>query len=522
MDQKIRKHLDIWQKKLLDMGMKNRLLNYKETKSSSLLITLPDDVTLFQKLALEEKRLAFPYLEYTSILDEEKEENAFSSGENEMCKPRNEPTEIPGDLVSNKHGAELQKVLKNLRSKAKTASEEQGVNILYLSFGFLEWTEAAHAKTIIRSPLILVPVMLDVESITSPYTLSIHEDEIVVNPTLAYKLDNDFAIKLPEFDQQVDSLDAFFESVESSVKGTGWRINRKVALALLSFLKINMYKDLEEHAETIEKNPVVEMLCGVTPPASDSVPAMDSFDHDTQVPPVEVFQVMDADSSQMDAIELSKRGTSFVLQGPPGTGKSQTITNIIAQALADGKSVLFVSEKMAALDVVYKRLATAGLSDFCLVLHNHKANKKELLNSLGKTLKLGEHPLTVNSNAMIELRKLEEKRKKLNDYCGQIHKKIQPLNQSVFEANGIIASLEDAPYIEFDVSQIPIEQLTHENLLDLRLSVQEYAKTLGKLGEDYENNTWRNSTLQKVTYALSHNIKSRFDRLSEKMICFED
>lgn len=522
MNRKIRKHLDIWQKKLLDMGMKNRLLNYKETKSSSLFIPLPDDVTLFQKLALEERKLAFPYLEHTSILDEEEGEGAFFSGENEMHKLRNEPTEIPGDLIPDKRGAELQRVLKNLRSKAKTASEEQGVNILYLAFGFLEWTEAAYSKTIIRSPLILVPVVLDVESITSPYTLSIHEDEIVVNPTLAYKLENDFAINLPEFDQQMDSLDDFFASVESKVKGAGWRISRKVALTLLSFLKINMYKDLEEHAETIEENPVVEMLCGVTPPISDGVPSMDSFDHDAQVSPSEVFQVMDADSSQMDAVELSKRGTSFVLQGPPGTGKSQTITNIIAQALADGKSVLFVSEKMAALDVVYKRLATAGLSDFCLVLHNHKANKKDLLNSLGKTLKLGEHPLSVESTAMIELRKLEEKRKKLNEYCSQLHKKIQPLNQSVFEANGIIASLEDAPYVEFDVSQIPIAQLTYENLLDLRLSVQEYAKSLGKLEEDYENNTWRNSTLQKVTYALSHNIKSRFDRLSEKMICFED
>lgn len=514
MDKQIKKNLEIWQKKLLDMGMRNQLINFKEPKKSSLYITAPDDKTLFRLLVSEERILHFPHMERYAFDEGDEEVSIFDTSDEteKVSKPQYE--EVPGDVKTDKTTTELQSVLKTLRSRAKTANEEQGVNILYLSFGFLEWSEASHSDVKIKSPLVLVPVSLDIESITSPYTVSLHEDEIVLNPTLAYKMENDFGVMLPEFDAQTDDLDTFFAAVEKAVKGSGWNVRRRVSLSLLSFLKINMYKDLQTRGEMISGNAVIRSLCGVSEANNSAIASMDSYDHDALGNPVEIFQVMDADSSQLDAIELSKRGASFVLQGPPGTGKSQTITNIIAEAMADGKKVLFVSEKMAALDVVHKRLAATGLADFCLVLHSHKANKKELLNSLGSTLKLKDHPISVKSDAMLNLRKLEEKRRKLNAYCSQLHQKILPLEQSAFEANGIIASLEHSPYVAFDVSQLDIEHMTKAQLMDLRLAVQEYAKSVGNLTEVYTENTWRNSTLQKVTYALAHDIKSTFDRLA--------
>ncbi|WP_233568136.1 AAA domain-containing protein [Cohnella faecalis] len=147
------------------------------------------------------------------------------------------------------------------------------------------------------------------------------------------------------------------------------------------------------------------------------------FDHDRKTRAIDTFQIVDADSSQQDAILYAKKGVSFVLQGPPGTGKSQTITNIIAESLAEGKRVLFVSEKMAALEVVHKRLTQAGLSDFCLTLHSHRANKKEVLNDLGNTLALNR--FKVHDEAISQLELLEKQRDKLNQYITELHTTIQ-------------------------------------------------------------------------------------------------
>ena len=158
-------------------------------------------------------------------------------------------------------------------------------------------------------------------------------------------------------------------------------------MGLVSFLKISMYNDLIRNEAQLKTNPIIRAFAGERNEVNTVDGDTYEFDHDA-CRAVDSFQVLDADSSQQDAIALSQKGVSFVMQGPPGTGKSQTITNIIAQALADGKKVLFVSEKMAALDVVYRRLTDVHLADFCLSLHSHKANKKEILDQLGANLSL--------------------------------------------------------------------------------------------------------------------------------------
>ena len=225
----------------------------------------------------------------------------------------------------------------------------------------LKWKEKDDSSQILSSPLVLVPVRLTIESLTSPYILVPHEDEIIINPTLLHKLENDFGLVLPEFDSSQDSLSDYFDKCEKTIENKGWTIERCVHLANLSFLKINMYKDLERNEDRLSSNPIVAAISGEA--ETINVPEeLNNFDHDKQERPIDVFQVVDADSSQQDAILLSKKGVSYVLQGPPGTGKSQTITNIISEALADGKKVLFVSEKMAALQVVYKS------RNFCRIL----------------------------------------------------------------------------------------------------------------------------------------------------------
>lgn len=514
MSKKVDKKLDVWKKKLLDMGMRNRLLNFKQSKRGSISIITPELTDFYKQLVIDEKELVFPRVEVkaqnvgTLIEDDEEED-----------KGSEKLVEIPGDFTTDRTARETTLIAKSLKDKAKTAHEEQGINILYAAFGFLEWKEAAHPNTTISSPLILVPVVISCESITDPYKLSLHEDEIVFNPTLAYKMENDFGLELPSFDSANDDISTFLKDINKKVSKSGWKVNQNVCLALLSFQRINMYKDIENRALIISNNSIVKALAGEGNVDLSEVDSIEGYNHDED-PVSDIFQVVDADSSQLDAIEMSKSGVSFVLQGPPGTGKSQTITNIIAEALANDKKVLFVSEKMAALEVVYNRLSNVGLSEFCLVLHSNKANKREFMDSLQTVIDL--KPIAIKDSALYKLKKLEDRRARLNEYVEELHRKIQPLGQSAFEANGWLAKLASVPSINFSLSEINISKISKEELYDLRLTITELVKMKEKLTEDYEENTWRNSLITTLNHETRHQLSADLDTIIEKVSDYID
>lgn len=485
--------IETWKKLLLDFGKRNRLINFKETKRSNVKITTPSYRHLFDLLAVQEKSLDFPFAKKVKV-DEDGEEVYDAV--------------VPGDIETAKSLGELQKTLKALRYKANTSIEEQGINTLFLAFGLLKWTESDDSDQILTSPLILVPVKLTIESLTSPYVLSSHEDEIVVNPTLSHKLSHDFGIHLPEFDSSSDDIETYFSKIEKLIDTKDWSVARDVNLTILSFLKINMYKDLERNEDKLNENLFITAIAG----ESDSIrisEELSNYDHDNNTKPIDAFQVVDADSSQQDAVLLSKCGTSFVLQGPPGTGKSQTITNIISEALADGKKVLFVSEKMAALQVVYKRLANVGLSDFCFTLHSHKANKKEILRELANSITIDRKK--VREEALTQLETLERKRNTLNEYQKELHTPCSGLNCSIYTVNGKLAKLERVPEVIFEI--IDVDKITQSELNDRIYLLSEFSKTVGKRSEDYSQNAWRNATVEFLSNELRHDIDSNISTL---------
>ena len=489
---------EVWKNKLLDLGKRNRLLNYRDTARSNVKIEYPDCGTLWDMFVKNETPLVFPF----ATEDNEEYENEFEA-----------------NVETNKNISDLQKALRNLRNKAKTAMEEQGVNVLYLSFGFLKWTESENSDQIFTSPLVLVPATLTIESIKSPYTLTLHEDEIILNPTLVYKLENDFGITLPAF-EDIEDIDDFLNEIKSKTSLKNWSISRDVGLSLLSFLKINMYSDLNKHKDTIIENPIVRAISGDATAISKIPEEISNYDFDKKEKPIDVFQVVDADASQQDAILMAKKGVSFVLQGPPGTGKSQTITNIIAESLADGKKVLFVSEKMAALDVVYRRLAGAGLDDFCLVLHSHKANKKSVLEQLGKVLDLSQKKVTLSDEAYHKLDSLQADKDKLNDYANQVYAIIDPLGKSIYEANGIVANLDT--YEDFIFSIDDIRNVTKEQYNKYAYILSQFATTIGKMSDDYKTNPWRGSSLSAVSNEFRHDVTARVNALLPKIKEFDN
>lgn len=490
--------LETWKNKLLDLGKRNRLLNYRDSKRSNLRIQKPSIIDLWGSFVVNENPIEFPYYDEDQI--------SLLSDEQEDSLERN--------VMTNQAIKEQQKTLRNLREKAKTAMEEQGVNTLYLSFGFLKWSEDLNSEQYFLSPIILVPVTLTLESITSPYVLSLHEDEITLNPTLAFKMSNDFGIELPEFDAE-ESLSEYFSKVNSLIKTNRWEVVYETGLSLLSFLKINMYRDLEIHKDKIKGHPIVRALTGDTTVLDSTYEDVNDFDHDAHTLPSEIFQVVDADSSQQDAVLLAKKGVSFVLQGPPGTGKSQTITNIIAECLACGKKVLFVSEKMAALEVVRKRLSYAGLNDFCLTLHSYKANKKDVLEQLSSVLNLSRQRANLSDEAYQKLDLLQEDKQKLNEYAQQIFTVVEPLGKTIYQVNGELANLESYENIIFSLENIasttPQKFNRYINLLT------QFATTIGKMSDDYKANPWNNAHVPAVTNELSHDIGAYLSKLLPKI-----
>ena len=151
-----------------------------------------------------------------------------------------------------------------------------------------------------------------------------------------------------------------------------------------------------------------------------SLPDISASQLDSEVRPADMAVPTSADSSQLAAIYLASKGESFVLHGPPGTGKSQTITNLIANALYNGKSVLFVAEKMAALSVVQKRLAKIGLDPFCLELHSNKAQKRAVLSQLEKTFEVGH--IKAPAEYQAQAKRVHELRCSLNEVITELHK----------------------------------------------------------------------------------------------------
>jgi len=495
---KLDSKLDQWKKKLFDTSKRNRLLNFKDYKNSTVTIKQPTIENLWEKLVIKEQPLKFPLPK-----DEVSSDDIYSPAisDESLC-------ENPDGIVTNKSIGDLQRTLRNLRDREKTGMEEQGINFLYLCFGFLNWKEQENSEQFFAAPLLLVPVNLRLESIMSPFVLSLSEDEIVTNPTLLYKLEHDFGMTLNEFNQEQSPIE-YFDQVQRKIREyhLQWPIQRETKLGLLSFLKINMYRDLENRSNIILKHPVIRAIGGDGNALKDNARLLESindFDHDAHEPPDTVFQVLDADSSQQDAILAAKKGISFILQGPPGTGKSQTISNIIAESLARGKKVLFVSEKMAALDVVLQRLTDSGLSDFCMVLHSRKANKKDVLSQLGAVLSLAGEKYSLSKEAQLSLDKLKKEREYLNEYDREIHEVVMPLNTTIFQVNGIIASL--ASYEDVSFGMKDIEKVSQQKLFQLIADLEKFGSELGDMTDDYLKNPWKGVRIEHVTNKLRYDI----------------
>jgi very-short-patch-repair endonuclease len=377
---------------------------------------------------------------------------------------------------------QLDRYLRRLHEQTRLASEETGVHTLYLAFGFLEWYEAEHATQALYAPLLLYPVELTRESRrgTIYYTLSSTGEAASANPPLIERLRTaETGIVMPDFDNG-DTLDIYFDRVTEAIRlKTHWRVRRYLTLSRFSFARLVMYQDLEEirwpAAAGPAHTPILRHLfCGSA--SRDAAPMPE--EHFVDEPPLSQLVpllVTDCDSSQQRALADAMAGRSLVIEGPPGTGKSQTITNLVGGALHAGKTVLFVAEKMAALDVVKKRLDDAGLGHFCLELHSTRARRQDVVKSLGDRLALGSS-LREPRDLTSRLAELEKARLHLRRYSDALKEPGGALFETVHEALWATRRLRDQePELAAQLSGVSIpraDEITRTEFEDLCASLQ--------------------------------------------------
>jgi hypothetical protein len=490
------KRIEEWKRKIVDLSRRNRLLFFSRTRGSTLRVVEPQLTEVFERLVNSEEPWEFCMPpDAPDEANESEGELALAQPHSDQGQVHNEPEES-GDsgaraASSDRHsdelltdiedGKKLRNILRNLYRRSRTDFEERGVRILFLTFGLLEWKEVEQSE-IIKSPILLVPVELKRESVNDPFQLHPVDEEIVINPALAVKLGDDFKVELPPVPEDWDSvsLEKFLEGFRDQVGKYGWTLRETSWLGLFSFHKLVIYHDLKNHAGLLGSHSVVRCLCEEekTPITTDS---LDPRELDKKTSPDTSFLVADADSSQLVCIETVKSGSNLVIQGPPGTGKSQTITNLISEFIARGKSVLFVSEKMAALEVVFQRLQNANLGHFCLQLHSHRANKREVIQELYKTY--GEQLQPKKGLTEFEAKQLMERRRKLNDYVHSLHIIRRPLGCSAFEGLGWAAELERVVYVSagaFDASRMTPESLDGAEQLASRFKPMWHVATAGQ------------------------------------------
>lgn len=465
------KKLALWVNRLNDLSRRNQLLYFKPTHSLTLQVAFPYARELFQRIVDDEKTLYFPESTTSQLLSSSNNDESISS--EKVTISENGPSSVqkkdakagkPNEITpENKQDAP--KVLRNLYSKARSAQEEHGIHILYLAFGMLRWTETqSEDSELISSPLVLVPVNLKRKSVLSPFNIELADEDLQINLSLRVKLEQDFNLKLPDLpEQDGDILNEYWSSIRDLVEPFNWSISEQVMLSVFKPAQQILINDLIKNQERIRTNPLLMHLINPDTPINLNVSDLTTAPQlDARVTPHNTFQVLDADSSQQEVIEAAKAGLSFIVQGPPGTGKSQTITNIIAEFIAANKTVLFVSEKMAALDVVYRRLQATDLDQYCLVLHSEKTSRKSIVDELTKSSE-GEGPLRKHASPEIisrSLNELVEHRQKLNRYFHALHHIPPPtltkLEKSAYQA---IAELsrqteKDLPSVRFSDSDL--------------------------------------------------------------------
>ena len=453
-----------WQSQLLQLNRRNNLLYFKwnnipKDPQSRRRPTVrcvpitgfgPDEIDEYLQSSRKGRRFDF------AARRRRRRTFDLESVTDETVGPNDDIEFTRGDLSTDIEPLALQRVLLRFLRKEREWLEEQGLNILFLAVGFLEWIDEEREP--IKSPLLLLPCDLQRESPRDPFVLSREDDDATANATLHHKL-RELGLELPELNHE--TYDAYLDEVSNLVEvRNGWRVTHEVVLSTFQYTKLAMWGDLQQMRSVGVTHQLVRRLAGepLTLDSSGS-PRLDAFPPDSELAGGQLDEILDlrqevtvlpADHSQLRAVAAARARGNLVIHGPPGTGKSQTIVNIISNLLTHGRRVLFVSEKSVALDVVKNRLDEEGLGVFCLDMHSDRASKTSVYEQLRSSIEDRGQVVQFDYG----FAELEASRKTLNEVARALHEPRPPMERSVFQVHGEYTQLRDLPDVEFQVTGV--------------------------------------------------------------------
>jgi very-short-patch-repair endonuclease len=493
--------------------MRNRLLNYRPTAARSIRVTgeLPSEI--YDSLVLREKTLQFrgtgsrvrgtsgalgEDLPVATETIRQSPEEWRPLAESDLAQSHTDRfLETPYDDES------LGKKLFRVYHEGHSAVEEQGYTVVHLAVTFLEWYEEDASIQPRLAPLILIPVELERVRAGDFSKVKWTGEDVFANISLLAKLQEQ-GVALPVFEppEEKQAINKWLQQVTEAIANKHrWRVLSEMSLDFFSFTKFVMFKDLDPASWPAEKkaddHPLLQTLFNPQGVSGDDE-GFDERDIDYKLSARDLWHVRDADPSQIAVIEDVKAGRNLVVQGPPGTGKSQTITNLVAEALAAGKKVLFVSEKMAALEVVKSRLDEAGLGPFCLELHSRKANKKALATELMRALQ--SKPPSPASEQMLDEHELLKR--ELNKYAADLGTTVGLLQRTAFQLFGDKqTALSHFDAEKRDVPTLPLlpnaARLTEADVAEATKAIRDLAATMPMVRPVLAH-PWRHSTLDTM------------------------
>ena len=479
--------MKIWERKLLDFSLRNTLLNFRPTKNSFRIMTA-DLGELEDRLSdgKDFRILEIPSEWRMSVRDfrtfeiENEKDLIYSIAEQEFAS---------GRIRTFLSEEELNQSLKSLYRAARSSMEENGANTLFLALGFLRWFETERSEKPRYAPVVLIPIDI-VRSVRSKgYLIRSRQEETQINVTLLEYLKQDHGLNIPgldplPLDDHGIDLPLVFNTIRQCIMDKPrWNIEEAAFVGLFSFSQFVMWSDLRSRSAEIESNKIVSSLINGSLSWKPKEFDVTTDNIDEKIGPSDMAVPLTADSSQLVAAAAAADGQSFVLHGPPGTGKSQTIANMIANALYKGKTVLFVAEKMAALNVVQKRLAAIGLDPFCLELHSNKTNKSAVLGELNKALEVGRIKSPEDYERTAE--KLHSRRKALDGIIEAMHIR-RSFGKSVYEAIKICeknSAYRGMVKISFDILE-KADRTTADNMSEIVRRFADAAEAVGNYSED--------------------------------------
>ena len=466
---------------LLDLGKRNRLLNYRDTGLKTLALLNRNLDEIFRNIKGYKD---VTILDSDSLLNQYHNEN-FPNDNNDnplkydaetvygICRKFLQPKQI----LCYKSGYGVIKAVKSLSKDFRTSIVEKGMNCLYISFGFIHYKEEGEEFI---APLLLIPIEIANEG---GWVIRQYEDDVILNPTFKYYMQTMMDREL--IDYKDEALGTYFDKVKESLP-EGLVLEESMSIGVYSFYKMSMYQDIMNNKDKVLSNNNIKILLG------------DEFATSKETKENQpIYPVVECDSSQLGAIQLAANGKSFCLQGPPGSGKSQTITNIIATLLGQGKKILFVSEKIAALNVVFENLRRVHLAEFGIELHSNKANKKEFIENLYNTATLPKYDIDLKTTFLSA--KYDLLTGNLSSYEKELHSPIPDLGISLLDLYSLYMESNLVPMDEIDLSVQNYNLYDMEQILDY---VKTYVRLSHHIGYDYRKSSLNGLNQLNENYIL--------------------